>query len=585
MFLISLFLIILIFSFHFKEEVLKNDSVKIFIIDSEVESEFLSSPALKISSDSSHGSKIAAVIRSQSRANIKAFAAENIIGQIDLENYLKALREVKNYAAVHPQEKIVVNISLGFEKAEAQEAIIKEIAKLDNIIIAAAAGNNNSQNISYPAKFEEVIAVAALEKGKKMPASNYGTDIDFAASGILEITQRHYLPALNFSRSYKLTGTSFAAPQLSALIADLLSVNSQLNFEEALTIIRNTSAAIKEPLFSENKLGAGKINRFRALSRANIYYFWLQLSIYCSLITAAFLILYYCWHKYSLSGIFIFIIISITAFLIQPFLLIVYYQFGISKIILFLLGMSIIYFFFLKFSYFYLKKTDNFYVLLKLAPYFNNKLKNRINNKVKNALASRNKNQVEDLENIILSNLGKSSSQNKICFYLKLASNLNEPPIKLIVNKSLNYKIEISKIASNLKTNKKEQQFYLIAELLAVIFDDDYLKKKKAAEIAAEIKNPIILVPIKNILKKHNLFNLSSSSIYFLIDILGSFKAEAADLSFLLKEIINKENNPWLKYHALEAYLKVGINDKDYQKFIKKIKEKEKEPVLLALKS
>ena len=87
----------------------------------------------------------------------------------------------------------------------------------------AAAGNNNSEQISYPARFENVIAAAALEKEEKMPGSNYGQEIDFAASGIIEITQRHHLPAFNFSRRYKLTGTSFAAPQISALIADLLA--------------------------------------------------------------------------------------------------------------------------------------------------------------------------------------------------------------------------------------------------------------------------------------------------------------------------------------------------------------------------
>ncbi|MGM0500168.1 MAG: hypothetical protein ACQERL_08190, partial [Bacillota bacterium] len=63
-----------------------------------------------------------------------------------------------------------------------------------------------------------------------------------------------------------------------------------------------------------------------------------------------------------------------------------------------------------------------------------------------------------------------------------------------------------------------------------------------------------------------------------------AFGFEAADFSPLLKEIINQESNPWLKYHALKAYLKIAVNDEDYQNFIKKIKAKEKEPVLLALR-
>ena len=565
---------------------LKNNSIKIFIIDSKVDSEFLSSPALKISSDSSHGSKVAAVIRSQSRADIKTLSAENIIGRIDKKNYLSALRKVKNYAAVHPQENIIVNISLGFEKAESQADIINDINKMDNIIIVAAAGNNNSENIAYPARFEEVIAAAALENNKKMPASNYGQEIDFAASGIIEITQRHYLPALNFSRSYKLSGTSFAAPQISALLADLLSLKPELNIEDALTIIKNTSENINDPLFAENKLGSGQINRFKALSRANAYYFWLQLALYSSLITAALLILYYCWYKYSLNGIFIFITISIITFLIQPFLLVIYYKFGISKIIFFFLSLTLLYLLFLKITAFYLKKTDNFYLLLKLAPYLNNKLKAEINHKIKNTLADKNTKSIKKIEKFIINQLRKSNSQNKINFYLKIAADFKKPPVKMIVNKALNYKIAVKQIVSNfnLTERKKEYQFYIIAEILAIIFNGDYLQKKKAAELAAELKSPLVLIPIKNTLIKRKEFNTSSLNLYFLLDILGDFAVEAADISHLLKKIINQENNPWLKYHALQAYLKIAVNDEDYQKFIKKIKAKEKEPVLLALK-
>lgn len=565
---------------------LKNNSIKIFIIDSEVESEFLSSPALKISSNSSHGSKVAAVIRSQSRVQIKAFSAENILSQIDEKNYLSALKKVKNYAAVHPKEKIIVNISLGFEKAESQADIIKEINKLDNIIIIAAAGNNNSEDISFPAGFKQVISAAALENDKKMPASNFGQDIDFSASGIIEITQRHYLPTLNFSRSYRLSGTSFAAPQVSALLADILSIKPELNFKDALKIISDTSEKINDPLFADNKLGAGRINSFRALSRANAYYFWLQLALYFSLITAALLIVYYCWQKYSLSGIFIFIIFSITAFLIQPFLLVIYYQFGIIKIIFFLLALAIFYILFLKVTTFYLTKTDNFYLLLKLAPYLNNKLKVQLGHKIKNDLTQKDKNEIKKIKKLIINKLRKSSSQNTISFYIELAADLKRPPVKLIVYKSSNYKIEVEKTAAsfNLNNKKKEQQFYIIAELLSIIFNDDYLQQKKAAEIAAELKSSLILVPIKNTLIKRKKLNINPSTLYFLLDILVAFGFEAADFSPLLKEIINQESNPWLKYHALKAYLKIAVNDEDYQNFIKKIKAKEKEPVLLALR-
>ena len=579
------FFILFLFSFHLKEELLKNDSVKIFIIDSKVEAEYLNSPALKINPDSSHGSKVAAVIRSQSRADIKAFSAQNIIGRIDKDNYLAALREVKNYAILNPREKIVVNISLGFEEKEFQEEIIREITELENIILVAAAGNNNSPEISYPARFEKVAAAAALEGEAKMAASNYGKEIDFAASGIIEITQRYFLPALNYSRKYKLSGTSFAAPQISALTADILSINPKLKIEDALAIIRSNSNKLDNAFFEENKLGAGRIDRFASLSKANPYYFWLQLAVYTLLGATALMLLYLCWQKYSFSGIFIFLIISAAVILIQPLLMLLYYQFGLFKIMFFFLSLGAVYVIFFKLLQFYLNYSNNFSLLLKIGPYLNQKLQQQLIEKSKRPLTSNNK-EKQQLEKSIRAAVSKSYSPKKIGFYLKLAVILEQPPVSLIVDKSLNYGISAEIIASNFKlfNNGQKQQYILNAELLAVIFNGDYTKKKKAAEIAAEFNSALILTPLKNIILKRKQLQLNNSILYFLLDIVESSAEKAADFSPLLKEIITQESDPWLKYHSLMAYQNTAVKDKNYQEFIKKIRKKEKEPVLLALK-
>ena len=580
-----IFLLIFIFSFHLKEELLKDNLVKIFIIDSEVEAGFLKSPVLKIRANSSHGSKIAAVIRSQSRVEIRSFSAENIIGRIDKDNYLTALQEVKNYAALHPREKIIVNISLGFEEFGFQQKIVSEINQLENIVLVAAAGNNNSELISYPARFENVIAAAALEKGEKMAASNYGSEIDFAASGIIEITQRHYLPALNYSRKYKLSGTSFAAPQITALIADILALNPELNIEEALKIVKDSSKKLDIHLFEEGKLGAGRISRFKTLSRANSQYFWLQFTLYTAITAAALLLLYLCWLKYSFSGVFIFLFISVLIFLMQPFLLLLYYQFGLFKIISFCLSLAVVYRLILKLIKYFLDNSSNLYLMLAVAPYLNKKLQAQLNQRI-HAFLSQNSKQKFELKKKIINSLAKSNSSKKINCYLKLAAALKQPPVELIVKKSLNYKISAQRTASYLNLSEKnyKESCYIIAELLYIIFDQDYAKKKKAAEVAAELNSALILTPIKNTLKNHKQLQLKPTTLYFLLDTAAAFGSRAADFSQLLKEIINEENNPWLKFHALQAYCKTAVNDSDYQEFITEIRAKEKEPVLLALK-
>ncbi|MFN2341389.1 MAG: S8 family serine peptidase [Halanaerobium sp.] len=585
MLLLLIFLMIFTFSFHLKEELLKDDLVKIFIIDSEVEREFLSSPALKMNPESSHGSQVAAVIRSQSRAEIEAYSSENIIGRIDKNYYLNALRQVKNYAAVHPQQKIIVNISLGFEEAEFQEEIIKQINELDNLILIAAAGNNNSENLSYPAKFEKVIAVAALEADKKMPGSNYGQNIDFSAPGVIEITQRDYLPALTYSRRYKITGTSFAAPQMTALLANTLSVNPKINFEQALKIITDTTSEVKDPLFRAEKLGAGRIEQFKALSRANSLYFWLQILIYLAISFAALSFFYLCWQQYSLSGIFIFLIISALLFLMQPFLLLLYYQFGITKITVFLGSLLISYYLLLKLSLFYLKRSSNFLLILKIAPYLTHKLKQPAAQQILKILNQSQNKQQEKYQKKIITALNNCSSRKKCLFYLKLAAQLEKAPVSMIIKQSFKYNISAKLIGSSFKESQptKNKRLIIGAELLALMINESYQIQKRAAAVALELSDPLILVSLKKLLFKRNKLKLNSQTQYFLLDLLAGFGTEAADFSSLLREIITQESDPWLKYHALQAYLKIAVNEESYLDFIKKVRAKEKEPVLLAL--
>ena len=564
---------------------MRSDRVKIFILDSEVEAEFLKSPALKIQPESSHGSQVAAIIRSLSRAEIRAFSAENIIKRIDKNEYLNSLNEIHNYARLHPEEKIVVNISLGFEESEFQKEIIEKISELENIVLIAAAGNNNRERLTYPAAFSEVTAVAALAEAQKMPGSNYGSQVDFSAPGVIEITQRDYLPALNYSRTYKISGTSFAAPQLTALLANILSLKPEISIEEGLKIIEGTAAQINDPLFAERKLGAGRINNFKALRQASRLYLWLQLSIYFSIISAALLFFYLCWQKYSLSGIFIFLISSAILYLFQPLLLLFYYQFGLLKIIIFLMSLVLLYYLLLKTISFYLNKSHNFALILKLAPYLNQNLQKQARAQLNRLLNQKNHEQTLKLEKMIKNHLRNCSSSKKCTIYLKLAALSNQLPIDLIIKKAVRFNLSSKLIAETLEKqeNYKKQRLIISAELLKLIIEEAYSIKKKAAAVAADLAEPLALVPLKNLLLKRNELRLSSEAQYFLLDLLASFGSEAADLAELLKNIISKSSDPWLKYHALKAYTQIAVKNESYQEFIAEMKAKEKEPVTLAL--
>jgi len=181
--------------------------------------------------------------------------------------------------------------------------------------------------------------------------------------------------------------------------------------------------------------------------------------------------------------------------------------------------------------------------------------------------------------------LRNCSSSKKCTIYLKLVALSNQLPIDLIIKKAVRFNLNSTLIAEALKKqeNYKKQRLIISAELLRLIIEKAYPVRKKAAAVAADLAEPLVLVPLKNLLLKRNELGLSSEAQYFLLDLLEAFGPEAADLAGLLKSIISESSDPWLKYHALKAYTQIAVKNESYQEFIAEMKAKEKEPVTLAL--
>lgn len=78
----------------------------------------------------------------------------------------------------------VVNMSIGSYFASDAEAKIMARAADEGIVLVAAAGNDHSEEVMFPAKHPEVIGVSALDP-TLLPASytNYGLDVDVAGPG------------------------------------------------------------------------------------------------------------------------------------------------------------------------------------------------------------------------------------------------------------------------------------------------------------------------------------------------------------------------------------------------------------------
>jgi thermitase len=158
----------------------------------------------------------------------------------------------------------VINLSLGLpqESEILHEAI--DYARAKNVLIVAAAGNYNTGTKFFPAAWPEVFGVAALGKnGSKLFLSNFGEWVDCSV-----MAQDVYAPAPGGKYAYR-TGTSEAAPVVSAKIADLLSTATEpLDFSEVNDFLLQNS----EPITSKYALGrrilaAGEQATIESLSR------------------------------------------------------------------------------------------------------------------------------------------------------------------------------------------------------------------------------------------------------------------------------------------------------------------------------
>lgn len=120
----------------------------------------------------------------------------------------------------------VINMSLGspYPMPYVQELLIA--LKEEGIPVVCSAGNNGQENVLYPAKYEEVIAVGSYTDPtlkNRSDFSSYGLELDLMAPGD-EILSTY------LDKGYAvMSGTSMAAPVVTGVIALLISYYKQNN--------------------------------------------------------------------------------------------------------------------------------------------------------------------------------------------------------------------------------------------------------------------------------------------------------------------------------------------------------------------
>ena len=136
-----------------------------------------------------------------------------------------------------------------------------EYAYQKGCVLVAAAGNERSEAVLYPAALRQVISVSATDENDEHSYfANAGAGVDIAAPGSV-VWSTHI-----DDRYRRESGTSMAAPHVVGAAALLLSKRPTLNSEDIRQILIATTDVLQE---SDKLVGAGRLNVARALATAS----------------------------------------------------------------------------------------------------------------------------------------------------------------------------------------------------------------------------------------------------------------------------------------------------------------------------
>ncbi|MCI2253881.1 S8 family serine peptidase [Domibacillus sp. PGB-M46] len=179
--------------------------------------------------------------------------------------YLTDTVQAINYAV--EQNADIINLSLGGSNYSAIENAAIQRAVEAGIIVVAAAGNGADEGnaVSYPASYENVISVGAVDSNKERSFfSTHNQYVDVAAPGSAILTTS------SDGKYETADGTSFASPITAGILAMAKSIYPALSSEDAVKLIRASTEDLG-PAGFDNEYGYGLINAELAVKNALDY--------------------------------------------------------------------------------------------------------------------------------------------------------------------------------------------------------------------------------------------------------------------------------------------------------------------------
>lgn len=200
-----------------------------------------------------HGSAVAAIIASKSLASgfhglaqgvhlRSAGVMREVAAGVSATNTVLVAQAIDWLMSENTQ---VINLSLGSAPDAVMAAVVSKAVSAGVVLVAAAGNGGGAAAPSYPAAYPGVIAVTAIDANKQLyTRANHGSYIAISAPGV-----DVWVPV---GKGKYMSGTSFAAPFVTAAIAQMLAQNPQPKGSQITQKLIKTLCSTSLPLSKQN---------------------------------------------------------------------------------------------------------------------------------------------------------------------------------------------------------------------------------------------------------------------------------------------------------------------------------------------
>ena len=201
--------------------------------------------------ENGHGTFVTSLISSKyygvtNNINIHSLKVFGIEGSTKVNYLFDSLEYVKEQCKT--LERCIVNLSLGMSKRiDAIDNLLTDMFN-ENILIIAAAGNDNKDCKDFtPSNLDSILVVGSIDYlNIKSKFSNYGACVDIYTYGEL-------VPGLGLKNLNIMSGTSMSTPIITGYISNFWSNNYNLTNKEVIKFF------LKEYTYETNNLKIFKI--------------------------------------------------------------------------------------------------------------------------------------------------------------------------------------------------------------------------------------------------------------------------------------------------------------------------------------